>query len=290
MAKSRVITALKNDLARLFLKLNVDDKTKVGFVTTKRIEPKLEKVLADLRPGIRSPILHYGEMRGSNELENVDVLVLIGEPIPHVTISNFEADKLGIDRNIYLNAQKQAELVQAGARGRGIRRGPADALTVAWFTKSIPPVEIIHETIPTPQGRPTSELRLQVQALARRVLWNHRWVAPRLWNPEGPLGLATKRFPPKWHTDLKDIEGQLSGNPTIANPKAFLEMVRRAILAVAREDGLVETRVTNPEGTAGLVVYEHPEHRGAYQRFVDDLQSNVVSFEKVVAQARGPPQ
>ena len=100
------------------------------------------------------------------------------------------------------------------------------------------------------------------------------------------LGMLLAVVPETLAEVLKVLPGVVLGSLV----KAFLEMVRRAILAVAREDGLVETRVTNPEGTAGLVVYEHPEHRGAYQRFVDDLQSNVVSFEKVVAQARGPPQ
>ncbi len=275
----RVQAALIHDLSRVFKAVKVNAATRLGVVTTKRLEPFVERVLRARSPFLRTPILHYGAMRGSNELERVDVLLLIGEPTPHVATSDFEAKVLGLDPREYLDACKRAELVQASARGRGIRRGSSDPLTVAWLVSAVPPVDVVHQTLKTVRGRPRSKARDDFAEVARIFLWNEGWIAAQLWNPSSPLRQVLKRFPPNWH--LKNIlkSDHLSGIPGSTGRKAFLERIRRTLRAIARADGLVEIHTRNPEGTGSILVFEDPDRPAAYEDFIARGRSNVVDLD-----------
>lgn len=62
----------------LLRQLNPDGRLRVGLVTFARCEHEMRKALGIRRSG------HFGAMRGSNELADCDVLLVIGTPVPNL--------------------------------------------------------------------------------------------------------------------------------------------------------------------------------------------------------------
>ncbi len=142
----------------------------------------LQVVLAELR-GLRANrllrdlrVLHYGGQRGFNSFEDVNAVVLIGEPWPDVGAVAEDARTLGIDRDPYARALCDSETMQAFGRARTIRRSAENPVTLIYVGRAMPPnwAGYAADTIVLPVGGPSpSEATSAAQDLAR-------WLAAHL--------------------------------------------------------------------------------------------------------------
>ena len=65
---------------------------------------------------------HFGDTRGYNDMEDVDLLVTLGDPVPNLGIVEWEASVLGVDAGAYAEGLVLGELAQAHGRARALRR------------------------------------------------------------------------------------------------------------------------------------------------------------------------
>ena len=113
----------------------------IGIITHKPAAEAMRKGRCDLptilnnakEAGDKSKvtgILHYGNCRGYNILEAVDLLITIGDPIPHLGMAEWEASILGVLPDQYIYRIVEAELSQAHGRARALRRDSSQRVTL----------------------------------------------------------------------------------------------------------------------------------------------------------------
>ena len=259
----RVSRSLLKDLKDL-ANSNGEGKRTYGFITFKRLVEFVRKTLRKLH--ITADVKYYGDLRGTNIFADVDVLVLVGAPNPHVAHCDFEADQLGVDRNTYRAGKQAAELVQAMARGRDVRRTAENPLAIHCLMAERPPSTNV-TVREVARGRPCSDAQTEARRVVREMVARYGFVAPSLFEPSSRLGRQLPTFLQNWYSK-HSLVCHLWEKPDSADARAFAKRMRRATSAVAGEDGLEHSKCPNPGGAWRVTVYEIPERRGAYKAWL----------------------
>jgi len=212
---------------------------------------------------------HYGNVRGTNAFEKVDVLALVGKPTPHIAFARFEAKQLGVDAATYARSREQAELLQAIARGRGVRRAAQNPLEVWCMMSAAPPVTP-DRTVDARSGPQVGQAQLDAREAVREIVREFGFVGSALFDPKTSLGQAFSRFPPIWNTN-NSLICQMRGNPEAMRARAFFKRMETAVAFVARVDGLRRIQATNPDRTGTAAIYEPHGRTGAYERWLGSL-------------------
>ena len=236
-----------------------------GIIGSKQFR---ERVWPDVAPTIKKrmgafdhlPPLHYGNTKGTNQLETVDALVLFGAPVANIAATDYQAWRLGINPDDYRRWLYQAEMVQSIGRARGVRRDAENPLTV-FIVGEHPPPCVDFELRKVPAGRPTDQTTDLVDELVGDLVDECGWCGPSMLHPETALNRMAVASRHHRHTKY------LSVCQMCPNPDTMRKRVDRRMRIYARKHGLTERRLTNPDGTASIVVYERDP--GAYERWLE---------------------
>ena len=103
----------------------------VGIVTHKPAADLLRRKGIRGVEGIKAlTIHHYGNTRGFNDMEGVDLLITLGDPIPSLGVVEWESHVLGVDPGLYAKRIAVGELTQAQGRARALRRSSESKVTL----------------------------------------------------------------------------------------------------------------------------------------------------------------
>jgi len=91
----------------------------VGAPTPELVPEELAELV---REGVRLDVGWYGNQRGSNHWQAVDLLATIGDPHPNIGDAQASAVALGLERNVMAEHCVDSELVQAWGRARTVHR------------------------------------------------------------------------------------------------------------------------------------------------------------------------
>ena len=103
---------------------------KVGVITHQPAAKWLDRKPPKI-PGVsKLRTLYYGNCRGSNALEDVDVLVTVGDPVPDLGAIAADAVALDVQPSALAWGLTVAEVTQAQGRARAVRRTAAHPVTL----------------------------------------------------------------------------------------------------------------------------------------------------------------
>lgn len=81
-----------------------------------------KELAALVASGVELRVRHYGHQRGLDALADVELLVTLGDPWPHLGEARAQARALGLDSEAWAMEQARAELLQAWGRARPVHR------------------------------------------------------------------------------------------------------------------------------------------------------------------------
>jgi hypothetical protein len=234
-----------------------------GLIAPKKIEDDAAKVFKEL--GVDPITGHYGDIRGTNRFENVNVLVLIGDFVPNVNRCKYESHILGIGVNDRVWSIRRSEALQAAGRARAIRRGGESPLLIFSLSDRYVLDRTADEEITTTPGRPGGKWE-RVADIAAGFLEAHGFVATRLCYPPGVGGWLLEVG---LNGHIKNVfNSQLSPTPSGTQETltpSQLRQLRRTIPEVAKQSGATARWVPIQGGR--MQVWETQD--GAYQKWLN---------------------
>lgn len=75
-------------------------------------------------------VMHWGNSRGYNDMEKVDILITLGDPLPDLGAAEVEAAVLCIEPGVHARGLAVAELSQGHGRARAVRRTSVASVTI----------------------------------------------------------------------------------------------------------------------------------------------------------------
>jgi hypothetical protein len=247
-----------------------------GFITLKKIRPFLEKAVE--KRGLDAVYGHYGALRGTNDFEQVDILCLIGDPVPSISQARYEAEIMEVDTNVRIQGTRNAELSQAIGRARGIRRTAEQPVFIACMTSSKPPV-CLHKVEECRGGRPVLSENKVLQAVIEKLYDYYGFWSTKILDPESPLHGLFRELAHNWLLKGESLIYQFWPNTNSLREKSWRDKVKRATRKLKETGGFFEISAKNPGGRKGQIkVQELIE--GSWDRFISNEipPENLVSF------------
>ena len=153
------VASIIDDCLSLLLGTATDGaaRRRVAAAGAEMLLAELERLNRNGRLG-RIDVLHFGNQKGSNKLEAVDLLLVIGDPWADIDAAREDASALGLDPDQYITALMNAETTQALGRARAVRRTEGSPVLLAFAGMHRPTAwrGQLSETIPVPGGLPAS--------------------------------------------------------------------------------------------------------------------------------------
>ncbi len=272
--RKRVERAATLDLLEAIQETGDDlDQIAYGIITTKAFK-------TDVWPEIPGNVktacgdfpyltpLHYGATVGTNELENVNVLVLFGAPTPNIGVTDYEAWRYGLAGDDYRQRLERAELAQAIGRARGVRRTTSNPLTV-YVVGHHPPPGADVEIRQRQKGRRRDELSLALLDVFDGIVDAYGFISPSMLTGNGELSRLSAEFRQNWQ-EKHSLSCHIRRDPETTGAVLAEQLHSRAerlLRQYAKDRGWTRRRVTNPEATAAVVLYEATP--GAYEVWRD---------------------
>ena len=254
--RKRLVRAIELDLDWLrgqTKRLTKKKQPDYGFITTLKIRPFLEQVLRER--GLAAVIGHYGAIRGTNKFEDVDVLALLGDPVPNISQARYEAEIMGVDEKDRVQGIRNADLSQAIGRARGLRRTAKDPVLIACMTAARPPAcprRIEEARGGRPEGTDAPKLLFVVEKLLEE--WG--FVSHAMFDPQSPLHSFLREVRHKWLLKGDPLSYQLWRNSVALPDKTRRDKVNRLLLRSSETGRLRRIFVTNPRRKGLIGIFE----------------------------------